>query len=343
MCLGAASSKSRQAGTGLFFLSRMIILAATASFLMDREASACVLDPPVDRVQGVDYYLDKHASIVDAERQQADAKAYRPVQMFVYHLEQIIDADAPSSELISCALQNLHSWALSDAMLTQPENFPGVRQRARFSVALNVIALKLKVAGYSIDEPITRWLHTLAQKAVADFSTRKPYSNLYIWSGVNAASDAILTGDKASRLYATNVWRLGVSQINADGTIDVEMDRASRALMYHQYYLAGLLMLRSFRVALGDQATHGEDAKLRILAKVVGNALCDPTSLGELAHASDQERPPPYQFAVPTAFGQDFLDAEWGRCGKIPSQLIDSGAGGDMAKAALALEALRRK
>lgn len=303
-------------------------------------AEVCVIPPPVSQVEGVDFYTDKHASTVDVEKQAADAASYRPIQMFVYRLEKMLDDDVTKPGSMDCVIHNLDYWAMSHAMMRHPSNFSGIRQRARFTIALNVIALKLMAAGFKLNDSIRLWLHGLSMEAIRDFEARQPRGNLYIWSGVDAASDALLSNDPTSRQYATTVWKQGIAKINSNGTVDTELDRASRSLLYHQYYLSGLLMLRSYRIALGNVISAADEAALELLATRVEEGLCDTSSMSSLLGGAEQEIPPPYQFAVPTAFGQGFFHSAWYRCANIPPSLIDSGAGGDMAKLSEILKSL---
>ena len=82
----------------------------------------------------------------------------------------------------------------------------------------------------------------------------------------------------------------GVNQIRPDGTLPLEMARGKRALHYHLYALAPLVLLAEFGEANGlDLYAHANGAIHR-LASVSAHGLHDP-SLFEKATGVKQEAP----------------------------------------------------
>jgi poly(beta-D-mannuronate) lyase len=303
------------------------------------QSENCVMDPPVKQVQGVAFYTDKNASVADPKLVAQDGAFLKPLQLFVNHLSAIVDNPNAAPADITCAQQMLDSWAQADALLQPPVNFEAMRERARFAIGFNIVALKLQASGHTVSAATLKWLHALSTMVANDFKTHSLKNNLYIWSGVDSATNALLSGDEDERNNATAVWKFGISQIQPDGSVATELDRKTRALLYHQYYLSGLLMLQSLRTQLGDLPTQQEEAKLKVLADLVSDSQCDPTKIGLLAGGTQQEIPPPYQYAVPAAFSQNILNQNWSKCAKLPAPLIDGAFGGDMSKAAQAIAA----
>jgi poly(beta-D-mannuronate) lyase len=267
-------------GLALCFAFALVRFAGPASAFA--ETMACPGDAPIRQVGGVLFYTDKKASVADPQKVKQDAEVIRPLQMYLIHLAAILDAPAATPAALDCAVEMLNRWAAAGAMLTEPDNFEGVRERARFTIGLNIIALKLSKAGHPVNQATRDWLHSLSLAAVRDFASRPLKDNLYIWSGVDAASDAVLSGDASERNYASDVWRNGIEAINQNGTVATELARGSRALLYHQYYLSGLLMLRSFRQTLGDNPTPADQAKLKSLTDLVAGGLLKKMAVARL-------------------------------------------------------------
>jgi poly(beta-D-mannuronate) lyase len=300
----------------------------------------CVIDPPIAEMKGTTTYADKKASVVDPVKGAQHAEMIKPVATFATHLANATDSLPLDSEKAACARKMLSTWAADNALVQTPDSFPAVRERARFTIGFNLAAVKLRQAGYPVDRDVIDWLRTLTREVVSGFALKPALSNLDIWSGVDAASFLLLSDDLLLREHARRVWRKGIDQIKADGSLDTEMGRGRRALLYHQYYMSGLLMLREMSAAIGDLPSADDHAKLKKLGRLVASSLCDSTMISKRAGAP-QEKPPAYQFAVAMAFGKNILDDSWAKCAQLPAKIVDNGIGGNMDVAAAAIRSSR--
>jgi hypothetical protein len=129
-----------------------------------------------------------------------------------------------------------------------------------------------------------------------------------------------------------------LSQIGPDGSLKSELRRQTRALLYHQYYLSGLLYLRKIRAALGSPATPAEVTTLRRLASFVESSLCDPAAIAKASGGFKQETAPADQFAIGLAFGQGIVDDRWSRCGVVTPATNDETLGGSLRVTLAVLE-----
>jgi poly(beta-D-mannuronate) lyase len=222
-----------------------------------------------------------------------------PLRNFVTDASRRADSSDRAEQ--ECALRMMLDWAKNGAMETPPTDFGGPRELERFGISLNIIALKLRADGLNID-PLVGWLGDLNRMVTARFRTRGRVDNLYVWSGVAAASYALLSGDGAARRYANDVWLDGVAAIRPDGFVDSELRRGSRALLYHVYNLSALLTLRAFRNAMGDSISDSDQASLMRLIDRVGDSLCDPASIAAASGSATQEKTPAMEFAPIVAF-----------------------------------------
>ena len=242
-----------------------VLLMVTAPIKAESQQApgGCPNDPAVARVEAEPIYSDAQGSAVDAERLHRHEQQILPLRNFVTDVSQRADSADRSEQ--ECALGMMLDWAKSRAMEAPPTDFGGLRELERFTISLNVIALKLRADGSSV-EPLLDWLGDLNHTVMERFGTRGRVDNLYVWSGVAAASYALLGGDGVSRSYANGVWRRGIAAIRPDGFVDSELGRGSRALLYHVYDLSALLTLRAFRNALGDSGTAAMMKGIRLMA-----------------------------------------------------------------------------
>jgi poly(beta-D-mannuronate) lyase len=116
---------------------------------------------------------------------------------------------------------------------------------------LNIIALKLKASGINIDS-VLGWLGELNNAVISYFGRRGRADNLNCWSGVNAASYCVLSGDRLAKQYEDTVWNQSIQAIRPDGFVDTELARRGRAAHYHEYFLSALITMHAFRKALGE-------------------------------------------------------------------------------------------
>jgi poly(beta-D-mannuronate) lyase len=319
------ANRVRQRGVVLFHAA--VWLAATCSTSL-ADSGRCATDAPVVVIKGVEAYIDKKASIVDPLKGAEHAALLRPISMFSYHLAEATDAVPLESGNARCAIGLLRAWADAGA-LTQAPDYVGVRERARFVIGFNLTVLKLRSGGYDVDDKTLQWLHELTRASVAGFPVRSAIANLDVWSGVDAATFLLLGPDDDLKAHALAEWRGGIGQIASDGSLGSEMKRGQRALLYHQYYLSGLLMLAAMLPAIGYALPEDDVSALRRLGQYVATSLCQPTDI-ETRAGIHQEMPPPYQFSVLGAFGGDYVSGGWRACVKLPATLRDDGVGGDM-------------
>jgi poly(beta-D-mannuronate) lyase len=297
-------------------------------------SGTCPDDAIVSRVEAAPVYADVQGSVVDPAKLHLHEQQILPLRNFVTDASK--RADSPDRNDRVCALRMMREWADARAIETPPSDFGGLRELERFSIALNVIALKLRADGMDI-EPLLDWLGNLNRIVTGRFGAQSRVNNLYIWSGVAAASYALLSGDVASRRYENDVWRQGIAAIRADGFVDSELRRGERALLYHVYDLSALLTLRAFRAALGESDSAQEHASLARLVERVGSSLCDRSEIATASGSAVQESPRTIEFAPIIAFAGDFASPRFLRCAPPDIPNTDPILGGRFDKLAAIL------
>ena len=76
-------------------------------------------------------------------------------------------------------------------------------------------------------------------------------NNHLYWAGVELAAIGVAANNRPDFDWAVAAYNNGVSQIRPDGTLPLEMARGTRALHYHLYALAPLVLIAEFGEANG--------------------------------------------------------------------------------------------
>lgn len=91
-------------------------------------------------------------------------------------------------------------------------------------------------------------------------------NNHLYWAGVELAAIAVVANDQKDFQWALAAYDNGVNQIQPDGTLPLEMARGTRALHYHLYALAPLVLIAEFGEANGlDLYAHNHGAIHRLV------------------------------------------------------------------------------
>ena len=122
--------------------------------------------------------------------------------------------------------------------------------------AWSVAYLKVRGSGAATTEQarnIVGWLKKLAGENRGYYEDkrrkRRPNdsdNNHVYWAGFAIAAAGIANDDRKLFDWGMDAYRLGVSYIQPDGTLPLEMERGQKALHYHLYALAPLIMLAEF-------------------------------------------------------------------------------------------------
>jgi poly(beta-D-mannuronate) lyase len=197
-----------------------------------------------------------------------------------------------------CAFVWLTHWARADAMLGRV-NRQGAYERKWTLGGLALSYVKIQRAPDLDDQAryqVERWFRHLAAAVRAEYQHPERIDNRNnhaYWAGMAIAAVGIATNDQGLFEWGLAQYRLGIAQIQEDGTLPLELDRKGRALHYHLYALAPLVMLAEMgernRIPL-YQEQHG---RLSLLVKRVVQGVSNPEAFGHLANAAQIDPMPP--------------------------------------------------
>ena len=107
-------------------------------------------------------------------------------------------------------------------------------------------------------------------------------NNHAYWAGQAAALSAAALNERALLAWGVDRYRLGASQIGADGTLPLEMARKSKAQHYHNFALMPLVLIAEIASQNGMDLYGEYGGAIRQLAGVVIDSLTDPGFLERL-------------------------------------------------------------
>jgi poly(beta-D-mannuronate) lyase len=123
-------------------------------------------------------------------------------------------------------------------------------------------------------------------------------NNHLYWAAVELAAVGIAANDRDDFNWAMKAAREGISAIRPDGTLPQEMRRGARALHYHLYAAAPLVMLAELGMANGIDLYSERDGALKHLVEISTEGLRDPGLFQEKAGIKQEVSMPPSGEAI---------------------------------------------
>ncbi|MFJ1469887.1 alginate lyase family protein [Massilia orientalis] len=247
--------------------------------LAARPAGACEAPPPaVVDIDANSYYSDSHHSIVDPVRKARNEAAVKPVNDYLDAVAHAAvawqrthrDADA------RCALTWLASWADRKAMLGTMTTEQSYYTRKWTLGGLALGYARVKPAA-TLDERrrIEAWLLALADATMRHSDAHKGVrNNHYYWEGLAVTATGAVTGDARCLAWGRKVFDDAMAQIRPDGVLPYELERAGRALHYHLYAAAPLVLMASIFDVQSPQLD-------KLIAFSVGG-VADPSAIAKM-------------------------------------------------------------
>lgn len=234
------------------------------------------------------YKLDDPThSIIDPVRQAAYTASSGPVKRVGLAIVAAADAyrKTGSRDAAACATQEILTLARAGALAGKMSSNQAYYVQGWVAGAIAIAYLKVRDAHLVTSEQsnaIAGWLLKIGDqtRAYYDAGSKKSHgdatNNHLYWAGVELAAIGVVADNRADFYWAVTAYDTGVHQIEPDGTLPREMARGQRALHYHLYALAPLVLIAEFGEANGeDLYSHANGAIHRLVAKSVAG-LADP-------------------------------------------------------------------
>ncbi len=220
------------------------------SLLAQGAAVACEAPPSVVRdIDANRYYSDKHNSIVDPVLKARNEAAVKPVNDYLDGVARAANAWQRGGKPADaqCALGWLQAWAEGGGMLGAMTTNQSWYTRKWTLAGLSLSYARVQATATPAQrQAIEAWLRRLADLTIAHADAHKGVrNNHYYWEGLAIAATGAVTGEARYLDWGRKVFDHAMGQIEPDGSLPLEVARAGKALSYHLYAAAPLVMVAS--------------------------------------------------------------------------------------------------
>ncbi len=204
------------------------------------------------------YRLDDPThSIIDPVRQEAYRKSSEPVKNIGMQIVKAADAyrTSGSRTAAQCAANQIVALAQDHALTGKMSSNQAYYVQGWVVGAIAISYLKVRDLNIQTPqqaESIAAWMHSVGEQTKNYYDARKrpgrgdAQNNHLYWAGVELAAIGVVANNRKDFDWAMATYDNGVNQIRPDGSLPEEMARGARALHYHLYALAPLVLLAEF-------------------------------------------------------------------------------------------------
>ena len=240
------------------------------------------------------YRLDDPThSIIDPVRQEAYKKSSDGVKTVGMAVVKAADdyRTTGSREAAQCAMAQILTLAQEHSLAGKMSSNQAYYVQGWVVGAVAIAYLKIRetnIATPQQTETIADWMHSVGEQTIGYYTAHKraghgdSQNNHLYWAGVELAAIGVAANNRKDFDWAMATYDNGVDQIQPNGALPLEMARGSRALHYHLYALAPLVLLAEFGEANHlDLYAHANGAIHRLVNFSVAG-LQDPTPFAKV-------------------------------------------------------------
>lgn len=207
------------------------------------------------------YRLDDPThSIIDPVRQEAYRKSSDPVKAVGMQIVRAADTyrTMGSRAAAQCAVAQILSLAQEHALTGKMSSSQAYYVQGWVVGAIAIAYLKVRDLNIQTPqqaETIGAWMHSIGEQTKNYYDSHKrpgrgdAQNNHLYWAGVELVAIGVAANNRKDFDWAMATYDNGVNQIQPDGSLPLEMARGGRALHYHLYALAPLVLLAEFSEA----------------------------------------------------------------------------------------------
>jgi poly(beta-D-mannuronate) lyase len=235
------------------------------------------------------YRLDDPThSIIDPVRQEAYRKSSDGVKNVGMAVVKAADdfRTSGSRKAAQCAMTQILALAQEHSLAGKMSSNQAYYVQGWVVGAIAIAYLKVRetdIATPPEAETIAQWMRSVGEQTKNYYDSHKrvghgdSQNNHLYWAGVELAAIGVAANDRKDFDWAMATYDNGVDQIQPNGALPLEMARGSRALHYHLYALAPLVLLAEFGEANNlDLYAHANGAIHKLVNFSVAG-LQDPT------------------------------------------------------------------
>ena len=255
--------------------------------------------PPIRDLDLPRFYSDDAGTVVDPELLAKHRAAVEPLTAFLR--EVVSDSDKSirrtkleqQAEAGICAVVWLDTWARGEAWLGTMSTKQGEYQR-KWDLGGAALAY-LKVRRFATEDERRRiddWLKRWADISRAFFDNPEhKRNNHWYWLGLGLAATGLATGSQKHWDMARGIMTDAARDIQADGTLPLELDRKARALHYHVFAVTPLVVMAELGFARGEDWYQLGNGALHRLVSVTARGLRDPRLFEAMPQVETAQEP----------------------------------------------------
>ena len=238
-------------------------------------------EPLPKDIEATDYYSDAKHSVIDPVRfaaYNAREKSFRDTMRLVESAADKFQATG-SRAAAECVLHVLAINAQAGAVTGKMSSNQAYYVQNWTLAALAITWLKVRGAEPGLLEDrqaVVTWLRSIASCTQGYFDRGRAKgsgdskNNHYAWAGLSIMATGIAANDKALYEWGVNAYDDGLSRVQPDGTLPLEMSRGQRALHYHLFALAPLVTMAEFGAVNGlDLYSRNDGALSRLVNRAM--------------------------------------------------------------------------
>lgn len=203
------------------------------------------------------FYSDSKSSVIDPQKWAAYAASAGPYKELGNRVVDAADAyqTTGSRAAIECVLLHMNAAAKDGVFTGRMSSNQAYYVQGWVIGAVSIAYLKIRDSGLiSVDQQktILPWIEKVISQSQDYFDAHRKnasgdaQNNHLYWAGVEVAAAGIAANDRKLFDWGMETYRVGISEIQPDGSLPQEMRRGQRALHYHLYALAPLVYLAEF-------------------------------------------------------------------------------------------------
>lgn len=269
-------------------------------------------------IDAASYYVDSARSIADKQRKAEYEEAVDPLRDAATTMAAMADRyrDTGDRSAAQCAISWLAKFASGGVLTGAMATSQSVYVQGWIMGAFAVVALKVRTGRENDSEwrRIGDWLAGVADAQVAYYQTRTGRidgrNNHRYWSGFAVMAAGIASGHRDLFDWGEASFRIGAAQITPNGTLPLEMQRRARALHYHLFAAAPLVMMAELAIANGVDLYADNDHALSRLLHCAFFGIKNPSYFSQqVGIAQEPARFDAADVAWAAPYGQRFNDA----------------------------------
>ncbi|MCM2678416.1 alginate lyase family protein [Echinimonas agarilytica] len=217
---------------------------------------------PLHQFESGSIYLDTPCRCeIDPVKQaiyEAEKKALDDFnKVLISNSDRYVATPIEREEIAQCVVEHLEHWANADAMLGDHAENLGYHKSADLLGAVASSFAKIRNAEGTplLDEnsSIGYWMTQLGDTVIEYYDSiegsKTSRNNHRYWDGFSVGRSAVLLQNQAQFGWAMEGLKIGLNEVEADGTLPLEMARGSKAHQYHIYALQPLIGLAELSIA----------------------------------------------------------------------------------------------